>query len=112
MDYFDFINYWLGARDKDGKAILRGSSVRVYLALQLMESKYGYAPGDEMEFSWKEISSFSSITPRKIGVALQELSENKLIDYKKWEASIKGVRTMIKRISPVPGPEYLLKNLR
>jgi hypothetical protein len=111
-DYIDFILHWIGARNSKGEKILPDSSVRVYFALIAMEAKYEYAPGSEMEFSWKEIGSFSCHVRHYIGRALTQLNNLGLIEYHKGVARAKGCKTMVRRILPIPKPESNLKNLR
>jgi hypothetical protein len=111
-DYIDFILYWVGARDENGNKILRDMTVRTYFSFIAMEVKYNYAPGAEMEFSWKEIASFSGCHSRKVVVCLDQLTKYGLIEYHKYLASKKGCKTILRRILPIPKPDYLLKNLR
>jgi hypothetical protein len=111
-DYIDFILYWVGARDENGKKILRDVSVRTYFAFIAMEVKYNYAPGSEMEFSWKEIASFTGCIDRKVVIYLDQLTKYGLIKYQKGLASSKGCKTIFQRVLPIPKPDYLLKNLR
>lgn len=102
-----FLSLWMGAKKADGKKLLNETDIRTYLALEVIEKKRGYKPGTLLFVSWREIASFSGLTVRKTGPALENLFWLGLISYQKGHAQERGTASEIKRIIPVPHPSGL-----
>ncbi len=92
--------------------ILSSAQHLIYHSLIELERKRGVGAGGLIIANHKQIAYFSGITPKYIGVSLQNLQSFGLIKYKagiprKWE----GKASEIRRIVPIPKPksEHLKK---